>query len=194
MFNFVAFFGASLNCFVHIVMYFYYMVSALGPEYRKYLWWKKYLTSLQLVSQWSILRSLIKPIQRLNWVWRWTIPCVPQKTIPVWFRVEELRTRPKFASWPPRHTWDVVKVRPLDVFNMDHTGTLLILSSYFFQLQFTLLLLYISHALTMKDCTFPHWVFGLFFCYAISLILLFANFFIREYIHRATAKEQSKSD
>lgn len=48
--SFLAYFGASFNCFVHFVMYFYYLVSALGPQYRKYLWWKKYLTSLQLVS------------------------------------------------------------------------------------------------------------------------------------------------
>lgn len=42
-------FFALLNTFVHIVMYFYYMVSAMGPEYQKYIWWKKYLTSLQMV-------------------------------------------------------------------------------------------------------------------------------------------------
>lgn len=102
------YFGGSLNCFVHVIMYFYYMVSALGPEFRKYLWWKKYLTSLQLI-------------------------------------------------------------------------------------QFAVLLLYIINAITYKDCTFPHWVFGLFFCYGISLILLFANFFIQEYIHRARAKKELKT-
>lgn len=43
-----------LNTFVHIVMYFYYMLSALGPEYQKYIWWKKYLTAFQMVSRnWS---------------------------------------------------------------------------------------------------------------------------------------------
>jgi elongation of very long chain fatty acids protein 7 len=42
------FFG-FLNTFVHIIMYFYYMLSALGPEVQKYLWWKKYLTTLQMV-------------------------------------------------------------------------------------------------------------------------------------------------
>jgi len=42
-------FGPMLNAFVHFLMYFYYAVAALGPEYRKYLWWKKYMTSLQLV-------------------------------------------------------------------------------------------------------------------------------------------------
>ncbi|KAK9871693.1 hypothetical protein WA026_014143 [Henosepilachna vigintioctopunctata] len=40
---------AVTNSFVHIIMYFYYMVSAMGAQYQKYIWWKKYITSLQLV-------------------------------------------------------------------------------------------------------------------------------------------------
>lgn len=44
------FFG-FLNTFVHIIMYSYYLVAALGPQYKKYLWWKKYLTLLQMVSE-----------------------------------------------------------------------------------------------------------------------------------------------
>ncbi|KAK4875916.1 hypothetical protein RN001_012338 [Aquatica leii] len=42
------FFG-FLNTFVHIVMYFYYLLAAFGPQMQKYLWWKKYLTTLQMV-------------------------------------------------------------------------------------------------------------------------------------------------
>uniref|UniRef100_A0A1B0CF34 Elongation of very long chain fatty acids protein n=1 Tax=Lutzomyia longipalpis TaxID=7200 RepID=A0A1B0CF34_LUTLO len=42
-------FFAMLNSFVHIVMYFYYMVAAMGPRYQKYIWWKKYLTTFQMV-------------------------------------------------------------------------------------------------------------------------------------------------
>ncbi|PZC79019.1 very long chain fatty acid elongase AAEL008004 [Helicoverpa armigera] len=42
-------FFALLNTFVHIVMYFYYMVAAMGPKYQKYIWWKKYLTAFQMV-------------------------------------------------------------------------------------------------------------------------------------------------
>ncbi|KAK7870535.1 hypothetical protein R5R35_002934 [Gryllus longicercus] len=38
-----------INSFVHVVMYSYYLVAGLGPQYQKYLWWKKYLTLLQLV-------------------------------------------------------------------------------------------------------------------------------------------------
>lgn len=44
-----SFFGAMINSFIHVVMYTYYGVAALGPEYQKYLWWKRYLTKLQLV-------------------------------------------------------------------------------------------------------------------------------------------------
>lgn len=39
-----------INSFVHIVMYFYYMLAAMGPEFQKYLWWKHWITNLQMVS------------------------------------------------------------------------------------------------------------------------------------------------
>jgi phosphatidylglycerophosphate synthase len=38
-----------INTFVHIIMYTYYMLAAMGPRFQKYLWWKKYLTVLQMV-------------------------------------------------------------------------------------------------------------------------------------------------
>nr|XP_045608805.1 elongation of very long chain fatty acids protein AAEL008004-like [Procambarus clarkii]XP_045608806.1 elongation of very long chain fatty acids protein AAEL008004-like [Procambarus clarkii] len=38
-----------LNCFVHVVMYSYYLLAAMGPRVRPFLWWKKYLTGLQIV-------------------------------------------------------------------------------------------------------------------------------------------------
>ena len=34
---------------MHIVMYSYYFLAALGPKIQPYLWWKKYLTALQMV-------------------------------------------------------------------------------------------------------------------------------------------------
>lgn len=36
------------NCFVHIFMYAYYGLAAIGPHMQKYLWWKRYITRLQL--------------------------------------------------------------------------------------------------------------------------------------------------
>ena len=41
-------FHALINSFVHMVMYTYYGISAMGPQYKKYLWWKKYLTGFQM--------------------------------------------------------------------------------------------------------------------------------------------------
>ncbi|KAJ1526975.1 hypothetical protein ONE63_008520 [Megalurothrips usitatus] len=37
-----------LNSVVHVVLYTYYLIAALGPKYQKYLWWKKYVTKIQL--------------------------------------------------------------------------------------------------------------------------------------------------
>lgn len=39
---------AVINCFIHVVMYTYYGLSAIGPQMAKYLWWKKYITIIQL--------------------------------------------------------------------------------------------------------------------------------------------------
>lgn len=39
-----------INSFIHIIMYSYYFLAALGPQFQKYLWWKKYLTVMQMVS------------------------------------------------------------------------------------------------------------------------------------------------
>ncbi|XP_068703406.1 very long chain fatty acid elongase 4-like isoform X2 [Montipora foliosa] len=44
----ITFLGAALNSFVHAVMYVYYGLSAFGPHMRQYLWWKRYITKLQL--------------------------------------------------------------------------------------------------------------------------------------------------
>ncbi|GFO20944.1 elongation of very long chain fatty acids protein [Plakobranchus ocellatus] len=44
-----AYFSATLNSGIHVLMYTYYMLSAMGPAMQPYLWWKKYMTSLQLM-------------------------------------------------------------------------------------------------------------------------------------------------
>ncbi|UXI19785.1 hypothetical protein NH340_JMT05728 [Sarcoptes scabiei] len=37
-----------INSMIHVIMYSYYALSALGPSIQPYLWWKKYITLLQL--------------------------------------------------------------------------------------------------------------------------------------------------
>ncbi|OTF80106.1 hypothetical protein BLA29_010548, partial [Euroglyphus maynei] len=36
------------NTIIHCIMYSYYALSALGPNIQPYLWWKRYITQLQL--------------------------------------------------------------------------------------------------------------------------------------------------
>nr|UZG94250.1 fatty acid elongase 8a [Paedocypris micromegethes] len=43
-----------INSLVHVVMYLYYGLAALGPQWQKYLWWKRYLTSLQLLQFFTV--------------------------------------------------------------------------------------------------------------------------------------------
>nr|XP_033792585.1 elongation of very long chain fatty acids protein 5 isoform X2 [Geotrypetes seraphini] len=43
-----SYFGATLNSFIHVLMYSYYGLSAI-PAVRPYLWWKKYITQCQLI-------------------------------------------------------------------------------------------------------------------------------------------------
>ncbi|XP_013886729.1 elongation of very long chain fatty acids protein 1a [Austrofundulus limnaeus] len=41
-------FHALVNASVHVIMYTYYGLSAAGPRFQKYLWWKKHMTAIQL--------------------------------------------------------------------------------------------------------------------------------------------------
>lgn len=43
-----AYLSGVLNSLIHVIMYSYYALSAV-PALRKYLWWKRYLTQMQLV-------------------------------------------------------------------------------------------------------------------------------------------------
>ena len=46
---FCIFLGAMFNCCVHVLMYSYYALAAIGGRIKKYLWWKKYLTAIQML-------------------------------------------------------------------------------------------------------------------------------------------------
>jgi hypothetical protein len=42
-------FQGFVNSFVHIFVYSYYLLAALGPRVAPFLWWKRYLTQLQMI-------------------------------------------------------------------------------------------------------------------------------------------------
>lgn len=43
-------FTGFINSIIHVIMYTYYLVSAYRPQYKANLWWKKYITQMQIVS------------------------------------------------------------------------------------------------------------------------------------------------
>lgn len=43
-------FTGFINSIIHVVMYTYYLVSAFNPQYKNNIWWKKYITQMQIVS------------------------------------------------------------------------------------------------------------------------------------------------
>jgi hypothetical protein len=43
-----------VNSVVHVVMYCYYFVTSMWPQYKNNLWWKKYITQLQMVNNINI--------------------------------------------------------------------------------------------------------------------------------------------
>jgi hypothetical protein len=56
-----------INSFVHIIMYSYYLLSALGPTVQKYLWWKKYITTLQMVRHLCVCQTGYKTAYLLQY-------------------------------------------------------------------------------------------------------------------------------
>ena len=65
-------FVGLMNSFVHMVMYSYYLLSALGPRMQPYLWWKKYLTQLQLIQfTIAIVRTLLVVIGQVECGYPW---------------------------------------------------------------------------------------------------------------------------
>lgn len=54
-----AFFPAMINSFVHIFMYAYYGLAVFGESVRPYLFWKRYLTQMQLVQFVAIIVHVV---------------------------------------------------------------------------------------------------------------------------------------
>src|SRR5580698_5469398 len=38
-----------INTLIHVLMYTYYWLSSYGPAVQKHLWWKKYITLMQII-------------------------------------------------------------------------------------------------------------------------------------------------
>lgn len=45
-----------LNTFVHVIMYFYYFLTSVSPKIKQSIWWKKYITQVQII-QFAVLTT-----------------------------------------------------------------------------------------------------------------------------------------
>lgn len=43
-------FTGFINSIIHVVMYGYYLLTAFSPAHKTNVWWKKYITQMQIVS------------------------------------------------------------------------------------------------------------------------------------------------
>ncbi|XP_063695508.1 very long chain fatty acid elongase AAEL008004-like [Culicoides brevitarsis] len=51
-----------INCFVHVIMYFYYFLTSFKPELKKSIWWKKHITQIQLIQFAILIFHFSRPI------------------------------------------------------------------------------------------------------------------------------------
>lgn len=69
----------SVNCLIHVIMYGYYFLASLGPAVRKYLWWKKYLTILQIFQMTFVsLYMCIPLVYDCGYPWGLSLLLAPQ--------------------------------------------------------------------------------------------------------------------
>ena len=69
---------------IHTLMYFYYLCAALGPWMQPYLWWKKYLTTLQVTSLLRIAPKNSSMKLSAGPVCDGFLPCNAANILPVW--------------------------------------------------------------------------------------------------------------
>ena len=69
-------FGGIFNCFIHVLMYSYYFLAALGPHMQKYLWWKRYLTVFQMIQFVCIIVKsmvLVLGVAECGYPWQFSV-------------------------------------------------------------------------------------------------------------------------
>ncbi|OQR79184.1 elongation of very long chain fatty acids protein 1-like [Tropilaelaps mercedesae] len=54
--------GIIVNSAIHVLMYTYYFLAACGPAARPYLWWKRYITRIQITQFVCLLFHIMIPV------------------------------------------------------------------------------------------------------------------------------------
>uniref|UniRef100_A0A131YIQ0 Elongation of very long chain fatty acids protein n=1 Tax=Rhipicephalus appendiculatus TaxID=34631 RepID=A0A131YIQ0_RHIAP len=57
-----------INCLVHVIMYSYYFLSSFGPALQPYLWWKRYLTQIQIAQlAFFVVYAIVPMVHECNY-------------------------------------------------------------------------------------------------------------------------------
>ncbi|XP_045487707.1 elongation of very long chain fatty acids protein 4 [Pieris rapae] len=80
--SYTLFFIGFMNALVHVFMYTYYGLAALGPKVTKYIFWKKYMTKLQLLQFFCIIVHYIVAINKSE--------CPPSKGVAIFIGANTL--------------------------------------------------------------------------------------------------------
>lgn len=167
-----------INCFVHIWMYMYYGLAALGPEVQRYLWWKKYITKMQLVIFYTILKAptfgLGHCMQRCTYIFVDYFQFYYQ--IAYFLRKNGLK---RILIWTDKTTGWFFIWRLRNVYYNNN------ITLSYFQTQFGLVVIHTGYNM-MTDCEFPQGFNYAVFIYAFTLIALFSNFYIKAYSKKST--------
>lgn len=162
-------------------MYMYYGLAALGPEVQRYLWWKKYITKMQLVIFYTILKA---PTIGLS-------HCMQRCTLILIFNfLHYYQCYYQIAyNYSPKE-WSKMNIdmdredNCLEDYEMYKIITVHRLTLYF-QTQFGLVVIHTGYNM-MTDCEFPQGFNYAVFIYAFTLIALFSNFYIKAYSKKST--------
>lgn len=156
----------------------YYGLAALGPEVQRYLWWKKYITKMQLVIFYTILKTptigLGHCMQRCTLIFYIIINFYYQ--IAYFLRKHGLK---RILIWTDKTTVWFFIWRLRNVYYNNN------ITLSYFQTQFGLVVIHTGYNM-MTDCEFPQGFNYAVFIYAFTLIALFSNFYIKAYSKKWT--------
>ncbi|KAL3841944.1 hypothetical protein ACJMK2_020021 [Sinanodonta woodiana] len=161
-----SFFGAMVNSFIHVVMYTYYGISALGPQYQKYLWWKRYLTMLQLT---QFFIGMVYGIQTL------------------YFDCDY----PKWMQWAGLVYGITIITLFMNFYIQAYIRPVQKLSKKPEKIQFVVGITHSMQSLVVR-CDFPEWMQWALIFYGFTILLLFLNFYFQAYIISKNEKQVNK--
>ena len=187
-------------------MYTYYGLAALGPSVQKYLWWKKYLTWVQLVSSSTEVECLITlslkvwdtVIIKTSWM-------ISSSKLLIKVSLWNNKThRYLLISWTAKTKWTVAlsalpTVPVTFAFGLQYldercniNNCHIVLLYCITQVQFVTGMFHAAMSIYV-GCKFPLWMQWALIAYGSTILTLFINFYIQAYIRSSIVVDAKKA-